>query len=140
MSCEEERSSRELRPFDLGVTIGRGRVLVRGRRRRARVRTRSGCGGIRRCRGLGCGAGVGDLAFDDCGGIRGVGNVGVARRFLLVGGADVVTLLVVRVLAEVVLVLGSYDAALGRLLDRERDPPAVEIDVDDLHPELFARE
>ena len=54
-------------------------------------------------------------------------------------GADVVALLVVGVLAELVLVLGGDDATLGGLLDRQRDAPAVEIDVDDLDPQLLTR-
>ena len=37
------------------------------------------------------------------------------------------------------LVLGRDHATFGGLLDRQRDPAAVEVDVDDLHPELFAR-
>ena len=35
-------------------------------------------------------------------------------------------------------VLGRDLAALGRLLDRQRDAPPVEVDVDDLHPQLLA--
>ena len=54
-------------------------------------------------------------------------------------GADVVALLVVGVLAVELAVLGRDLAALGGLLDRQRDAPAVEVDVDDLHPELLAR-
>ena len=54
-------------------------------------------------------------------------------------GADVVALLVVGVLAVELAVLGCDLATLGGLLDRQRDPPALEVDVDDLHPELFAR-
>ena len=52
--------------------------------------------------------------------------------------ADVVALGVVVVLAELVPVLGGDLAALGGLLDRQRDPPPVEVDVDDLHPQLLA--
>ena len=53
-------------------------------------------------------------------------------------GADVVALLVVGVLAVELAVLGRDLAALGGLLDRQRDPPALEVDVDDLHPQLLA--
>ena len=53
-------------------------------------------------------------------------------------GPDVVALGVVRVLAELVLVLGRDDTALGGLLDRQRDASPIEVDVDDLHPQLFA--
>ena len=68
---------------------------------------------------------------------RRLGGLALGRLFL-VDRADVVALLVVGVLAEVVLVLGRDDAALGGLLDRQRDAAAVEVDVDDLHPQLFA--
>ena len=53
--------------------------------------------------------------------------------------ADVVALVVVGVLAEVLLVLGGHDAALGGLLDRQADPAALEVEVDDLDPQLLAR-
>ena len=41
-------------------------------------------------------------------------------------------------LTEGVLVLGRHGPALGGLLDRQRDAPTVEIDVDDLDPQLLA--
>ena len=41
-------------------------------------------------------------------------------------------------LAKVLLVLSSHYTTLGRLLDRKADPAALEIQVDDLHPEFFA--
>ena len=47
-------------------------------------------------------------------------------------------MLVVGVLAEGLLVLLGHDAALGGLLDRQADAPALEVDVDDLHPQLLA--
>ena len=53
--------------------------------------------------------------------------------------ADVVALLVVGVLAEGLAVLLGDLATLGRLLDRQADAAALEVDVDDLHPQLFAR-
>ena len=80
--------------------------------------------------GHGVGAGIGHRL-----GVR----VGALLGLLLERRADVVALLVVGVLAEVLLVLGGDLATLGGLLDRQRDAPAVEVDVDDLHPELFAR-
>ena len=52
-------------------------------------------------------------------------------------GTDVVALVVVGVLAEVLLVLGGHDATLGGLLDRQADSATVEVEVDDLDPELF---
>src|SRR5437762_279165 len=67
---------------------------------------------------------------------RGVA-LGGGRR-LLGRRADVLALLVEGVLAEMLAVLGRDFAALGRLLDRQRDAPPVEIDVDDLHPQLLA--
>ena len=54
-------------------------------------------------------------------------------------GSDVVALVVVGVLAEVLLVLGGDDAALGGLLDRQADAAALEVEVDDLDPQLLAR-
>src|SRR5512132_235219 len=62
----------------------------------------------------------------------------VGGRRLLGRGTDVLALLVESVLTEVLAVLGRDLAALGRLLDRQRDAPPVEIDVDDLHPQLLA--
>ena len=35
--------------------------------------------------------------------------------------------------------LGGHDTALGGLLDREADAPALKVEVDDLHPELLIR-
>ena len=35
-------------------------------------------------------------------------------------------------------VLGGDGATLGGLLDRQRDPATLEVDVDDLHPQLLA--
>src|SRR5258705_315161 len=52
---------------------------------------------------------------------------------------DVLTLLVEVLLAEVLPVLGRDLAAFGRLLDRQGDATPVEIDVDDLDPQLLAR-
>ena len=54
-------------------------------------------------------------------------------------GAHIVALGVIGVLTERFAVLLGDLAALGRLLDREADPTPLEIDVDDLHPQLFAR-
>ena len=59
------------------------------------------------------------------------------RAFGLQVGTDVVAVLVVRVLTEHVPVFGGDLTALGGLLDRQRDPPAFEIDVDDLDPQLL---
>ena len=42
-------------------------------------------------------------------------------------------------LAEVLLVLGCDDASLGGLLDRQADPAALEVEVDDFHPEFLTR-
>ena len=53
--------------------------------------------------------------------------------------ADVVTLIVIGVLAKVLLVLSGHHTTLGRLLDRQADPATLEVQVDDLHPELLAR-
>src|SRR5256714_6997033 len=67
-------------------------------------------------------------------------GVALGRGCRLLGRrADVLALLVEGVLAEVLAVLGRDFATLCRLLDRQRDAPAVEIDVDDLHPQLLAR-
>ena len=52
--------------------------------------------------------------------------------------ADVVALGVVGVLAERLAVLLGDLAALGGLLDRQADPTALQVDVDDLHPQLLA--
>ena len=41
--------------------------------------------------------------------------------------------------AEVLLVLGGHHAALGGLLDRQADAPTLEIEIDDLDPQLLAR-
>src|SRR3989440_5989836 len=67
---------------------------------------------------------------------RGVALGGGCR--LLGRRADVLALFVEGVLAEVLAVLGRDFATLCRLLDRQRDAPPVEIDVDDLHPQLLA--
>src|SRR4029079_1175138 len=64
------------------------------------------------------------------------GRFALRRRLEL--GADVIALLVVGVLAVELAILGGNLATLGGLLDRQRDPPAVEIDVDDLDPELLS--
>src|SRR5690606_4334195 len=69
--------------------------------------------------------------------VLGPGLLGLRR--VLDGGADVVALLVVGVLPEVLLVLGRHDAALGRLLDRQADATALQVEVDDLDPQLLAR-
>ncbi|MEZ5204144.1 MAG: hypothetical protein R2701_07140 [Acidimicrobiales bacterium] len=71
----------------------------------------------------------------------GVLGVVLGPRLLGLGGlaTDEVALVVVGVLAEVLLVLGRHRAALGRLLDRQADPATLEVEVDDLHPELLAR-
>ena len=76
-----------------------------------------------------------------------LGEVGPGRLRLGLGGelalgvveADVVALLVVGVLAEGLAVLLGDLAALGRLLDRQADPAALQVDVDDLDPQLLAR-
>src|SRR5687767_2554424 len=75
------------------------------------------------------------------GGVVGPGSLRlVVRRELGAHGrADVVALLVVGMLAEVLAVLGRHLAALGRLLDRQADATAGQVDVDDLHPQLLAR-
>ncbi len=41
-------------------------------------------------------------------------------------------------LAEGLLVLLGDDTAFGRLLDRQADAAALQVDVDDLHPQLLA--
>ena len=41
-------------------------------------------------------------------------------------------------LAERILVLGSHDATLGGLLDRQADTATLQIEIDDLDPQLFA--
>jgi hypothetical protein len=46
--------------------------------------------------------------------------------------------LVVGVLAERLLVLLGHDTALGGLLDRQADAAALEVEVDDLDPQLLA--
>src|SRR4029079_15945549 len=51
----------------------------------------------------------------------------------VVRGADVVALLVVRVLAEVLAILLGDFAAFGRLLDRQADATALQVEIDDLH-------
>ena len=76
------------------------------------------------------------------GGEVGPGRLGLGLGRELAGavvGADVVALLVVGVLAEVLAVLGRHLAALGRLLDRQADAAALQVDVDDLDPQLLAR-
>ncbi len=73
-------------------------------------------------------------------------EVGPRRLRLGLGGelalgvveADVVALFVVGVLAEGLAVLLGDLAALGRLLDRQGDTAALQVDVDDLDPELLA--
>ena len=60
----------------------------------------------------------------------------------LVGGdlaTHVVALLVEGLVAEVTAPLLGHDAALGGLLDREADASALQVEVDDLDPELLAR-
>src|SRR5690349_21157142 len=92
--------------------LGRRRV-VRGRRvdRRRRLGRGLACSGrFRRSRRVALGGGCS----------------------LLGRGTDVLALLVEGVLAEMLAVLGRDLAALGRLLDRQRDAPPVEVDVDDL--------
>ena len=83
-----------------------------------------------RCRGLGT-----------LGGLRSLGSLGPFGIFAFgdVVGPDVVAVLVVGVLAVEILVLGRDRAALGGLLDRQRDAPALEVEVDDLDPQLLAR-
>jgi len=64
-----------------------------------------------------------------------------SRRELGIGVvvvADVVALGVVGVLAECLAVLLGHLAALGRLLDGQGDTATLEVDVDDLHPQLLA--
>ena len=67
--------------------------------------------------------------------VLGPGLVGLGR--VLDRGADVVALIVVGVLAEVLLVLGGHHATLGGLLDRQADAAPLEIEVDDLDPQLL---
>ena len=50
---------------------------------------------------------------------------------------DVVALFVVGVLTEGLAVLLGHFATLGGLLDRQADPTTLEVDVDDLDPQLF---
>ena len=91
-----------------------------------------GLGGLGRRRALG-----GTLAtLAGLGVVLGPGLVGLRR--VLDGRADVVALVVVGVLAEVLLVLGGHDATLGRLLDRQADAAALQVEVDDLDPQLLA--
>src|SRR5262249_29775683 len=74
--------------------------------------------------------------------IRRRGSFGRRGRAGVAGvrtGTDVLTMLVEVLLAEVLAVLGRDLTALGGLLDRQRDAPPVEVDVDDLHPQLLAR-
>ena len=68
-------------------------------------------------------------------------GVELLPRGLTFGGivTDVVALVVVGMIAEVLLVLGSHDATLGRLLDGQAYPATLEIEIDDLDPQLFAR-
>src|SRR5262249_42401431 len=98
-------------------------------------------GFARRCLGGVRGGGLGALGGVRGGGLRALGLLlgGLRGGGLLGRGTDVLALLVELVLAEVLPVLGRDLAALGGLLDRQRDAPAVEIDVDDLHPQLLAR-
>src|SRR6185295_14138099 len=59
-------------------------------------------------------------------------------RFLVVElRPDVVAVLVEALLAVDVAVFGGDGATLGGLLDRQRDAAALEVDVDDLDPELL---
>ena len=53
--------------------------------------------------------------------------------------ADVVAFLVVVLRSEVLLVFGGDHSTLGSLLDREADSSALEVQVDDLDPQLLAR-
>ena len=88
---------------------------------------------------------VGTLMLGGSGfeGLAGFGVV-LGPRLVFVGGhilgcrPDVVALSVVSVLAEVLLELGGYHAALGGLLDRQADATTVDVEVDDLHPQLLA--
>ena len=52
---------------------------------------------------------------------------------------DVVALFVVGVVAEVLLILGGDLATFSGLLDREADAPALQVEIDDLHPQFLAR-
>ena len=42
-------------------------------------------------------------------------------------------------LAEVLLILGSNDATLSRLLDGQADSPSLKVEIDDLHPQFLSR-
>ncbi len=118
---------------DLGRRdLGRRDLGRRGLGRRGLGRRGLGRGDVRSGRGLGSSRGPrGALLV-----VLGPGLVGLGR--VLDGGADVVALIVVGVLAEVLLVLGGHHATLGGLLDRQADPAALEIEVDDLDPQLLA--
>ncbi len=50
-----------------------------------------------------------------------------------------VSFIIVGVLAEVLLVFGSYRSAFCGLFNRQADASTLEVQVDDLDPEFFAR-
>ena len=103
------------------ASLGRRRVF-RGRRFRRLGRGLAFSRRIRSSRGFAC---------------RGFGARG---RLGLLGRRDRCSCpLVVGVLAEVLAVLRGDLATLGGLLDREADAPALEVEVDDLDPQLLAR-
>src|SRR5829696_6989852 len=145
---------------------GAGRLLLVGGRSR-RVCVARGGGGVGGRRGVGslvrggwrcCGAfwcvpAFGRRCGCSCGALAGrwPGALGALGALLVILGPglvglgrmldrrpDVVALIVVGVLAEVLLVLGGHDAALGGLLDREADAATLQVEVDDLDPQLLA--
>ena len=85
-------------------------------------------GSVPRC-GLGSGLGG---AFATFAVVLGPCCFGLCRRFALdpvAGGVDL----------EVLAVLGGEFATFGGLLDRQADAATGEVEIDDLHPQLFAR-
>ena len=109
--------------------VGGGRL---GGRRRGRPGRRCAAGGAA-CSPAG--------ARPDLDHVVGPGRLGLGLGREVDGRvlADVVALGVVGVLAERLLVLGGDHATLGRLLDRQADAAALEVEVDDLDPQLLAR-
>ena len=75
--------------------------------------------------------------FAGLGVVQGPGLVHVGGHFI-VRPADVVAIGVVGVLAEMLLELGGHHAALSGLLDGQADATPVDVEIDDLHPQLLA--
>ena len=118
-----------------GPRVGAG-IEAGGLPRRAGTRPARRCPGQRRCRPASGTAGI-PAALE----VLSPRRLGFGLRLEAseTGSPDVVALLVVGVLSEGLAVLGRHLATLGRLLDRQADAPALQVDLDDLDPQLLAR-